>query len=176
MTLGLCKSNAHNFAAHYVIVLGALAYIAVRCAGLITLHLSVLSYMQDVTPGKITYIKPTSSQDEAKEQLALYKPADLRESSVRLRAGDKVEFSLVQQDSLNEELATDVVLLPRVASAEQDGGQLKGCVISLKEGFGFIRCASPVTLVTAQSAAALMSNVGPFLTGRLLLHAVYSQG
>lgn len=56
--------------------------------------------------------------------------------------GDKVEFSLVQQEdaSIAGDAATGVVLLHRAASAAAgDGGQLQGCVISVKEGFGFIR-------------------------------------
>ena len=142
--------------------------------------------MQDVTPGKIAFTKPTSSTDEAKEHLALFKPADLRESSVKLRAGDKVEFSLGQQDSLNEELATDVVLLPRVSSMETDGGQLKGCVISVKEGFGFIRSASLVMHITAIFSffifivfcCTVCINIdeqrGHLCIGRLLLHLMHA--
>ena len=98
--------------------------------------------MQDVTPGKIAFTKPTTIQEEAKEQMARFRPADLRESSSKLRTGDKVEFTLVQQETAAEELATDVVVMARASGGAADGGQLKGCVISVKEGFGFIRCAT----------------------------------
>lgn len=99
--------------------------------------------VQDVTPGKIAFTKPTSAPEEAQEQVARFKPADLRESSLKLRPGDKVEFSIVQQETVPEDLATDVTLISRAsASGGADGKPLMGCVISVKEGFGFIRCAS----------------------------------
>ena len=98
--------------------------------------------LQDVTPGKIVFTKPAVVPEEAKEQVALFKPADLRESSVKLRPGDKVEFSIVQQDSAAGDLATDITLLSRASSGGTDGKPLLGCVISVKEGFGFIRCAT----------------------------------
>jgi len=95
---------------------------------------------QDITPGKIAFTKPTlAAEEEAKEQVALFKPADLRESSLRLRPGDKVEFSLAQQDPAAGDLAKDVVLVSRATSGAADGRPLMGCVISVKEGFGFIR-------------------------------------
>lgn len=99
--------------------------------------------VQDVTPGKIAFTKPTSAPEEAQEQVALFKPADLRESSLKLRPGDKVEFSIVQQETVPEDLATDVILVSRAsASGGADGKPLMGCIISVKAGFGFIRCAS----------------------------------
>ena len=95
-----------------------------------------------MTPGKIAFTKPTAVPEEAKEQVALFKPADLRESSLKLRPGDKVEFSIVQQDTVTEDLATDVTLVSRASAGGGPGGKpLMGCVISVKEGFGFIRCA-----------------------------------
>lgn len=77
--------------------------------------------------------------EEAEEQVALFKPADLRESSLKLRPGDKVEFSIAQQDSAAGDVASDVVLVSRATSRTADGKPLMGCVISVKEGFGFIR-------------------------------------
>lgn len=103
---------------------------------------------KDVTPGKIAFTQPALSPDEATEQFATFKPADLQEKAVKLRIGDKVEFSLVQQEdaSIAGDAATGVVLLHRAASAAAgDGGQLQGCVISVKEGFGFIRPAARAT-------------------------------
>ncbi|KAL3155007.1 hypothetical protein ABBQ38_011531 [Trebouxia sp. C0009 RCD-2024] len=98
---------------------------------------------QDITPGKIAFTKPTTSPEGATEQVALFKPADLREVSLKLRPGDKVEFSLAQQDpAAAGDLASDVVLVSRAASAAADGRPLMGCVISVKEGFGFIRPAT----------------------------------
>ena len=95
-----------------------------------------------MTPGKIAFIKPTVAPEEPKEQVALFKPADLRESFLKLRPGDKVDFSIVQQDTAREDLATDVTLVSRAsAGGGPDGKPLMGCVISVKEGFGFIRCA-----------------------------------
>lgn len=97
--------------------------------------------LQDITPGKITFTKPALSPDEAVEQTATYKPADLQEKALKLRCGDKVEFSLVQQQNAaaSGDLATEVMLVSRAANAAGEGGQLQGCVISVKEGFGFIR-------------------------------------
>ncbi|KAL3144539.1 hypothetical protein ABBQ32_004270 [Trebouxia sp. C0010 RCD-2024] len=97
---------------------------------------------QDITPGRIAFTKPTISPEEANEQVALFKPADLRESSLKLRPGDKVEFSLAQQEPAAENLASDVVLVSRAASGAVDGRPQMGCVISVKEGFGFIRPAT----------------------------------
>ena len=95
-----------------------------------------------MTPGKIAFTRPTTAPEEAKEQVALFKPADLRESALKLRPGDKVEFSMVQQDTAKEDLATDVTLVSRASvGGGTDGKPLMGCVISVKEGFGFIRCA-----------------------------------
>ena len=73
--------------------------------------------------------------------MGTFKPADLQEKALKLCIGDKVEFSLVQQpdNSTPEDMATEVVLVSRAASGAGDGGQLQGCVISVKEGFGFIR-------------------------------------
>lgn len=103
--------------------------------------------VQDVTPGKIAFTRPTSAPEEAQEQVALFKPADLRESSLKLRPGDKVEFSIVQQETVPEDLATDVTLVSRASAiGGADGKPLMGCVISVKEGFGFIRCASLLML------------------------------
>ncbi|KAL0042476.1 hypothetical protein WJX79_001033 [Trebouxia sp. C0005] len=98
---------------------------------------------QDVTPGKILFSKPATTGD-AVEQMATFKPADLQEKALKLRIGDKVEFSLVQQpdNSTPGDMATEVVLVSRAASGASDGGQLQGCVISVKEGFGFIRPAA----------------------------------
>ena len=95
--------------------------------------------MQDITAGKIAFTKPAIAPDHPSEEVALFKPADLREGHLKLRAGDKVEFSLAQQDSTDDKLATDVVLVSRALTKGASGGQLKGCVISVKEGFGFIR-------------------------------------
>lgn len=97
--------------------------------------------LQDVTPGKIIYTKPNKTPDEAVEQVATFKPADLQEKASKLCVGDKVEFSLVEQaePATSEQQATEVVLVSRAASTAADGGQLQGCVISVKEGFGFIR-------------------------------------
>jgi len=96
---------------------------------------------QDVTPGKITFSKPSVPAGDAVEQMATFKPADLQEKALKLRVGDKVEFSLVQQpdNSTPGDMAIEVVLVSRAASGAGDGGQLQGCVISVKEGFGFIR-------------------------------------
>ena len=103
---------------------------------------STCDALQEVTPGKIAFTKPTVAPQEAMEQVALFKPADLRESSLKLRPGDKVEFSIVQQDTVTEDLAADVTLVSRAsAGGGPDGKPLMGCVISVKEGFGFIRCA-----------------------------------
>jgi len=95
---------------------------------------------QDVTPGKILFSKPATT-GAAVEQMATFKPADLQEKALKLRIGDKVELSLVQQpdNSSPQDMATEVVLVSRAASGAGDGGQLQGCVISVKEGFGFIR-------------------------------------
>ena len=73
--------------------------------------------------------------------MATFKPADLQEKALKLRIGDKVEFSLVHypNNSTPEDMATEVVLVSRAASGGGDRGQLQGCVISIKEGFGFIR-------------------------------------
>ena len=102
---------------------------------------SICNTLQDVTPGKIAFTKPTVAPEEVKEQVVLFKPADLRESSLKLRPGDKVEFSIIQQDTVTEDLATDVTLVSRAsAGGGADGKPLMGCVISVKEGFGFIRC------------------------------------
>lgn len=79
--------------------------------------------------------------------MALFKPADLRESSLKLRPGDKVEFSLAQQEPAAENLASDVVLVSRAASGAVDGRPQMGCVISVKEGFGFIRWGCPAPLL-----------------------------
>lgn len=104
--------------------------------------------LQDITPGKIAFTKPTTSPEGATEQVALFKPADLREVSLKLRPGDKVEFSLAQQDpAAAGDLASDVVLVSRAASAAADGRPLMGCVISVKEGFGFIRWGCPAPLL-----------------------------
>lgn len=118
---------------------------------------SACDIVQDVTPGKIAFTKPTPSPEEAQEQVALFKPADLRESSLKLRPGDKVEFSIVQQETVPEDLATDVTLVSRAsANGGVDGKPLMGCVISVKEGFGFIRWAFLLmSLVNAMQPYAL---------------------
>ena len=97
--------------------------------------------MQDITPGKIAFTKPALSSQQAADLVALYKPSDLQNKAIKLRIGDKVEFSLVQQESSpdSQGLASSLVLVSRAASAIGEHDQLQGCVISVKEGFGFIR-------------------------------------
>lgn len=100
--------------------------------------------LQDITPGKIAFTKPALSSEQTSEHTAVYKPADLQNKAIRLRVGDKVEFSLAQQQQTDDpglqDAATGITLVSRaaIAAGEQDR-QLKGCVISVKEGFGFIR-------------------------------------
>ena len=86
------------------------------------------------------FTKPAEPGD-AIEQGATFQPADVQDK-VKLRAGDTVEFSLVEQGEAATAgcAATEVVLVGRAGSVStKDGGQLLGCVISVKEGFGFIR-------------------------------------
>lgn len=98
--------------------------------------------MQDITPGKILFSKPSVTGENAPEQHAEYKPADLREPNLKLRTGDKVEFSFAVGDGIAEDetQARDITLVARAASAAASGGRQLGCIVAAKEGFGFIRC------------------------------------
>ena len=97
--------------------------------------------MQDITPGKILFAKPSATEEGAPEQHVAYTPADLRESNIKLRTGDKVEFSFAIDDdgTENQGQARDIALVARSDSAAASGGRQMGCIIAAKEGFGFIR-------------------------------------
>ena len=97
--------------------------------------------MQDVTPGIITYTKPSAQPETSSQQQASYKPSDLHEGNLKLRAGDKVEFSLASAENQQEDegRATDITLVARAASVAANDGLQHGCIVAVKEGFGFIR-------------------------------------
>ena len=93
------------------------------------------------------FTKPSLSSEQASNHVALFKPADLQNKAIRLHAGDKVDFTLVQQQqqqqqeqgsTVLQDVATSITLVSRAAAGEDS--QLQGCVISVKDGFGFIRC------------------------------------
>lgn len=94
--------------------------------------------MQEVTPGVIVYTKPFLSAEPPSEQQVTYKPSNLK-----LRVGDKVEFSCVSggEREVEASQATAVVLVARADSIAADDGPQHGCIVAVKEGFGFIRFA-----------------------------------
>ena len=97
--------------------------------------------MQDVTPGVVTYTKPSAGPDTPAEQQASYKPGNLHEPNLKLRVGDKVEFSLtsVKADQKGEDQASDIMLVARAASVAANDGPQHGCIVAVNGSFGFIR-------------------------------------
>lgn len=89
----------------------------------------------DPLHGKIVYT--LSSNDDVEDEI-VFSERDLQ-GDFSLRTGDVVEFNIAvdRRDSLKR--ATNVSL---VNVAEADNGETRemGVVVSLKEGFGFIRC------------------------------------
>lgn len=65
--------------------------------------------------------------------------------------GDKVEFTLASADNQQEDegRATDITLVTRAASVAANDGLQHGCIVAVKEGFGFIRCVYSATCSSA---------------------------
>lgn len=106
-----------------------------------------------MTPGVIVFTKPSAGLEALPEQQATYKSNNLK-----LRVGDKVEFSFAPGEAgeVNESQATAITLLARAADAAADNGLQHGCIVAVKEGFGFIRsaiCAVKAPLIVQHASA-----------------------